>query len=233
MVPHLVKNEFESYFTSELELLYDWRLTANQFVLASRSLRLTTSDFIFQLKPCCFRPYVTSSMTRGWMCRLQLLLGLASSVILLSQIRGSPTRRASSPYLNPSGTGQTDYTPRHQGLFSLPPTTTRITVEVFDPACTWDSFTRFTWRHPVSRLYSVWWYGAWLKLDMNDFGRKWLWLNQGTVRRLNEGTEKPLGQIILCHSQDSNWGRYSYRNLPGTIFLFLLFLKKYTQLCFV
>jgi hypothetical protein len=44
---------------SEPESLYDWRFTANQFVL------------------------VTSSPTRGWVCRLQLLLALASAVSLV------------------------------------------------------------------------------------------------------------------------------------------------------
>jgi hypothetical protein len=40
-----------SYFlaTSESELLYDWRFTANQFVLATSPLRPTTSNFIFQV----------------------------------------------------------------------------------------------------------------------------------------------------------------------------------------
>jgi hypothetical protein len=74
----------------ESELLYDWRLTANKFALATSFLRLTTSNFIFQLNTCVRSPYVTSSMTRGWVCRLQLLLVLASSVhdhILLSQIQ--------------------------------------------------------------------------------------------------------------------------------------------------
>jgi hypothetical protein len=37
---------------SKTKLLYDWRLTANQFVLASNPLRLTTRDFFFQLNPC-------------------------------------------------------------------------------------------------------------------------------------------------------------------------------------
>jgi hypothetical protein len=87
---------------SESELLYDWRFTANQFVLATSPLRLTTNTFIFQLNICGYSPYATSSLTRGWVCRLQLLLGLASAVInrsesrgthdniLLSQIRDSP-----------------------------------------------------------------------------------------------------------------------------------------------
>jgi hypothetical protein len=38
----------------------------------------------FQLNTCCHIPYVTSSLTRGWVCRLQLLLALASAVILRS-----------------------------------------------------------------------------------------------------------------------------------------------------
>jgi hypothetical protein len=33
-------------------------------------------------------PYVTPSLTTGWVCRLQLLLALASAVILGSESRG-------------------------------------------------------------------------------------------------------------------------------------------------
>jgi hypothetical protein len=70
--------------------------------LASSPLRLTTSNLIFQLNTCSYSPYVTSSLTRGWVFRLQLLLVLASAFILkfdprrthdhilLSQIRDSP-----------------------------------------------------------------------------------------------------------------------------------------------
>jgi hypothetical protein len=57
---------------SESELLYDWPFTDNQFVLATSLLRLTTSNFIFQLNTCGCSPYVTSSLTRGWVCRLQI-----------------------------------------------------------------------------------------------------------------------------------------------------------------
>jgi hypothetical protein len=85
----------------------------------------TTRIFIFQLNTCSYSPYVTSSLTRGCVCRLQLLLFLASAVILrsgsrgthdhilLSQIRDSPTSRPRSPYLCPPGTGWLGYTPRH------------------------------------------------------------------------------------------------------------------------
>jgi hypothetical protein len=98
-------------------LLYDWPFTANQFVLATSPVRLTTSNFIFQLNTCGYSTYVTSSLTRRWVCRLQLLLGLASSVILrfeyrwthdhllLSQIRDSHKLEVRSPYLYPPKKG--------------------------------------------------------------------------------------------------------------------------------
>jgi hypothetical protein len=76
---------------SESELLYDWQFTANQFVLATSPLRFTTSIY-FQMNTFGHSPYVTSltsSLTRGWVCRLQLLLTLASAVILRSESRGT------------------------------------------------------------------------------------------------------------------------------------------------
>jgi hypothetical protein len=72
---------------SEAELRHDWRFTANQFVLATSPWRLTTSNFIFQLNTCGYSPYVTSSLTRGWVCRLQLLLVLVSAITLKSESR--------------------------------------------------------------------------------------------------------------------------------------------------
>jgi hypothetical protein len=72
---------------SESELLHNWRFTANQFFLVPSPLRLTTSNFIFQLNACGYSPYVIYSLTRGWVCRLQLLLVLASAVILMSESR--------------------------------------------------------------------------------------------------------------------------------------------------
>jgi hypothetical protein len=41
------------------------------------------------LHHCGHSPYVTSSLTRGWVCRLQLLLSLASAVILGTESRGT------------------------------------------------------------------------------------------------------------------------------------------------
>jgi hypothetical protein len=52
--------------------------------LGVKSLETRHQYFMFQLNTCGYSPYVTSSLTRGWVCRLQLLLVLASEVILVS-----------------------------------------------------------------------------------------------------------------------------------------------------
>jgi hypothetical protein len=57
--------------------------------LATSPLKLTISSFIFQLNTCGHGSYVTSSLMRSWICRLQLLLVLASAVILRSESRGT------------------------------------------------------------------------------------------------------------------------------------------------
>jgi hypothetical protein len=46
-----------------LTLLYDWWFTTYHFVLATSTLRLTTSNVIYQLNTCGYSPYVTSSLT--------------------------------------------------------------------------------------------------------------------------------------------------------------------------
>jgi hypothetical protein len=85
------------------------------------------------------------SLTRGRICRLQMLLALASAVILesescgthghilLSQIRVSSNLEGQVLYLYIPGTGWPSYTPRHWVPFSSPPTTRRATVEAFYP----------------------------------------------------------------------------------------------------
>jgi hypothetical protein len=111
-------------------------------------LRLTTSNFIFQLNSCDYSPYETSSLTRDWVCRLQLLLVLASAAILrpefrgthdhtlLSQIRDSPKLEDQVPVFISPRNMWPGYTPRHWVSFSSPPTTRKATVEVFDTAST-------------------------------------------------------------------------------------------------
>jgi hypothetical protein len=61
--------------------------------------------YLFQLNTCDYSPYVTSSLTIGWVCRLQLLMALARAVILGYESRGthdhillSQILRARSPY---------------------------------------------------------------------------------------------------------------------------------------
>jgi hypothetical protein len=49
-----------------------------------------------QLNSCGQSPYITSSLTRGWVCHLQLLLALAGAFILESQIRDFPTSLVNS-----------------------------------------------------------------------------------------------------------------------------------------
>jgi hypothetical protein len=132
---------------SESELLYDWRFTADRFVLATSPLRLTT-HFIFQLKTCGYSPYVTSSLMRGWVCLFQLLLVLASAVILrseshgthdhilLSQIQDSPNLEGKVPAFIPPRKRVPGYTPRQWVPFSSSPMTRRAALEVFEPAFT-------------------------------------------------------------------------------------------------
>jgi hypothetical protein len=69
-VGSLRKREIQPSNNPCSELLYDWQFTANQFVLATSPLRPMTKIFIFQLNTCGYRPYVISSLTRGWVCRL-------------------------------------------------------------------------------------------------------------------------------------------------------------------
>jgi hypothetical protein len=55
--------------TPKSNLLHDWRLTANQIVLAQSSLRLTTGALFGgagQLNPSIHMSCVTSSLTREW-----------------------------------------------------------------------------------------------------------------------------------------------------------------------
>jgi hypothetical protein len=62
-----------------------------QSVLLSNN-PLETRDmaiYFSQLNTCGYILYVTSSLTRGWVCHLQLLLVLASTVILRSESCGT------------------------------------------------------------------------------------------------------------------------------------------------
>jgi hypothetical protein len=73
-----------------------------QFVLAPSPLGPTTSIFFFQLNTCGHNPYVTTSLTRRWVCRLQFLLALANAVTLGSESRGTHGHILLSPIRNSS-----------------------------------------------------------------------------------------------------------------------------------
>jgi hypothetical protein len=65
---------------SKSELLYNWWFTANQFILATGSLRAMTRDF-FQLNSCCDSPYVRSSLMKRWVCILWICLAFCQVYI--------------------------------------------------------------------------------------------------------------------------------------------------------
>jgi hypothetical protein len=56
--------------------------------LGSEPLETHDQNFFSQLNTCGHSPYITSSLTRGWVCHLQLLLVLASAFILVFESRG-------------------------------------------------------------------------------------------------------------------------------------------------
>jgi hypothetical protein len=58
--------------------------------------------FIFQLNTCNYSPRITSSLTKEWAYRLQLLLALASAVILRSLFL-SATQSQSQSYVTTDG----------------------------------------------------------------------------------------------------------------------------------
>jgi hypothetical protein len=103
---------------------------------------------LFSTNICFHSPYITSSLTKGWVCSLKLLLGLASAVILRSESRLIRDHILLSEFRdssNPEGQVPvfTRISPRNRvahlylqalGSFSSPPTTRMATVEVFDPA---------------------------------------------------------------------------------------------------
>jgi hypothetical protein len=134
---------------SESDLVYDWRFIVNRFVLARSPMRLTTTNFIFQLNTCSYSPHVTSSLMKIRACRFLLLLVLASAVILRSESRGTHYILLSQTRDSPNLEGQVlVYTcisprnrvaqlyPSHWVPFSSPSTTRRAVMEVFHPTST-------------------------------------------------------------------------------------------------
>jgi hypothetical protein len=57
--------------------------------LSAKPFDVHEEGFFLQLKPCGYSLYVTSSLRRRLVCRLQLLLIVASGVILAAESRGA------------------------------------------------------------------------------------------------------------------------------------------------
>jgi hypothetical protein len=102
--------------------------------LGDKPLKTHNQQFFFQLNTCSHSPYVTTSLTRGWVCHLQLLLALANAVILrskphgthdhilLSQIQDSPNLEGQVPiFITPRNRVTQLYPPSHWDPFSFLP----------------------------------------------------------------------------------------------------------------
>jgi hypothetical protein len=154
---HSDKKTDRSIVSSELptsELLYDWQFTAKMFVLAPNPLSATARLF-FQVNPWHHSPYVTSSLTRRWVCRLQLLLVLASTVILrsaflwthddilLSQIRDSPNPKGQVPiFKSPRhGVAELYYATSRKIAGSIPNEVMDFSIDLILPAVLWLSLS--------------------------------------------------------------------------------------------
>jgi hypothetical protein len=82
--------------------------------------------FIFQLNTCGCSSYVTASLMRGWVCRLEYLLGLASAVILRSESHGTHDHillPSDSKLPQSGGPGPRIYIPQEQGCLVINPGT--------------------------------------------------------------------------------------------------------------
>jgi hypothetical protein len=78
--PNYSTLQSQSYFTTDglLPISSSWRQAFE-----------THDQHCFQLNICGYSPYVPLSQTRGLVCRLQLLMTLASAVILRSESHGT------------------------------------------------------------------------------------------------------------------------------------------------
>jgi hypothetical protein len=111
---------------------------------------MTINFFSFQMNTCDHSPYATSPLTRGWVCKLQLLLVLASALILgsesrgthdhilLSQFRYSPNLEDQFPVFISPRKRVAQLQPQPLGSLFVASYDSQGTVEVFEPASTWE-----------------------------------------------------------------------------------------------
>jgi hypothetical protein len=149
---HNILNRWKNYFSQLLNVRrvrVTLRLTVyRQSVCLGDKPLETRPIFFFQLNTCGHSPYVTSSLMRQWVYCLQLLLVLASTVILrsefcrthehilLSQIRESPNLEGQVPvFMCPRNRVALLY-PQALGSLFIVSMTRRAMVEVFNPTST-------------------------------------------------------------------------------------------------
>jgi hypothetical protein len=91
----VVSSQADFQISTELSVRVGVRATLRLAVyrqsvrLGDKPLETHDRRFFFQLNTCGHSPYVTSSLTRRWVFHLQMLLALASAVILRSESSGT------------------------------------------------------------------------------------------------------------------------------------------------
>jgi hypothetical protein len=111
---------------SESELLYDWRFTTNQFVLATSPFETHDQYFFLQMNTCGYSPYVTSSLILGSVCRLKFLMGprqRSHSKFRVPRDSWPHFTVSDSRPPQPGGSGPRIYIPQEQGSPVIPPGT--------------------------------------------------------------------------------------------------------------
>jgi hypothetical protein len=81
-------NCIEHYKTVRIKVTLRFAVYRQSVRLGAEPLETHGQNF-FQFNTCGHNPYITSSLKRGWVCHLQLLLALASAFILGSESRGT------------------------------------------------------------------------------------------------------------------------------------------------
>jgi hypothetical protein len=108
----------------ESELFHNWPFTANQFVMVTSPLELTISNFIFRPN-ICYSPYVTSSLTRLWVCRYKCCWSRqrSHSQIRVQRDSWQNFTVSDSRLTQPGGTGPRNVILQEQGGSLIPPGT--------------------------------------------------------------------------------------------------------------
>jgi hypothetical protein len=166
-------------------------------------------QYSFQLNLCGYSPYVTFSLTIGWVSIVynccwfspaQSFSGPSPvglmTIFYCLMFDTPPTWRARSPYLYPPGTGWPSFIPRHWVPFSSPPTTP--TVEISEPASTWEGQLH---QHKAGYINKAWdKSNARVKTNIKELRTHDPYhLCQCTLSRLL------LSELEYCQNRSHNW----------------------------